>query len=72
MLKETIRNNDIDSFHCHLDELERLLGDDNEKKGRMKSMALSFAAFVGSNPAVESLLQKGVGKDLQTPYQGSR
>ena len=38
----------MDSFHRHLDELERLLSDDDKKKGRMKSRALSFAAFVGS------------------------
>ena len=53
----------MDSFHRHLDELERLLSDDDKKKGRMKSRALSFAAFVGSNPAVETLIQKGVGKE---------
>ena len=53
----------MDSFHHHLDELERLLDDDDEKKGRVKSMALSFAAFVGSNPVVETLIQKGVGKE---------
>ena len=53
----------MDSFHLHLDELERLLSDDDEKKGRMKSRALSFAAFVGSNLAVETLIQKGVGKE---------
>ena len=52
----------MDSFHRHLDELERLLSYD-DKMRRMKSRALSFAAFVGSNPAVEALIQKGVGKE---------
>ena len=58
----------MDSFHHHLDELERLLSDD-EKKERMKSRALSFAAFVGSNPVVETLIQKGVGKEYRHPIR---
>ena len=49
----------MDSFHRHLDELERLLSDD-DKNRRMKGRALSFAAFVGSNPVVETLIHKGV------------
>ena len=53
----------MDSFHLHLHELERLLSDDDKKKGQMKSRALIFAAFVGSNPVVETLIQKGVGKE---------
>ena len=52
----------MDSFHRHLDELERLLSDD-DKNRRMKGRALSFAAFVGSNPVVETLIHKGVGKE---------
>ena len=59
----------MDSFHRHLDELERLLGDSDKKKERMKSRALSFAAFVGSNPVVETLIQKGVGKDHRHPIR---
>ena len=59
----------MDSFHHYLDELERLLGDDDKKKGRMKSRALSFAAFVGSNPVVETLIQKGVGKEHRHPIR---
>ena len=53
----------MDSFHRHLDELERLLSDDDKKKRQIKIRALSFAAFVGSNPVVETLIQKGVGKE---------
>ena len=59
----------MDSFHYHLDELERLLGDDDKEKGQMKSRALSFAAFVGSNPVVETLIQKGVGKKYRHPIR---
>ena len=57
----------MDSFHHHLNELERLLSDDDEKKGQMKSRALNFAAFLGSNPVVETLIQKGVGKVYKWP-----
>ena len=61
----------MDSFHRHLDELERLLSDNDKKKRRMKSRALSFAASVGSNPVVETLIHKGVGKEYkQIPYNG--
>ena len=57
----------MDSFHHHLDELERLLSDDDKEKGRMKSRALCFAAFVGSNPVVKTLIHKGVGKKYKWP-----
>ena len=57
----------MDSFHRHLDELERLLSGDDKMKRRMKSRALCFAAFVGSNPVVETLIHKGVGKEYIRP-----
>ena len=52
----------MDSFHCHLDELERLLSDDDRKKRRIKQSVLCYAAHLGSNPVVEALIEKGVGK----------
>ena len=52
----------MDSFHHHLDELERLLSDDDKKKRRIKQSVLCYAAHLGSNPVVEALIQKGVGK----------
>ena len=52
----------MDSFHRHLDELERLLSDDDKKKRRIKQTVLCYAAHLGSNPVVEALIQKGVGK----------
>ena len=52
----------MDSFHRHLDELERLLSDDDMKKSRIKQSILCYAAYYGSNPVVEALIQKGVGK----------
>ena len=51
----------MDSFHRHLDELERLLSDD-DKKRRIKQSVLCYAAYCGSTPVVEALIQKGVGK----------
>ena len=52
----------MDSFHRHLDELERLLSDDDRKKRRIKESVLCYAAHLGSNPVVEALIEKGVGK----------
>ena len=60
---EATKNNDMDSFYCHLDELERLLSDDDKKKRRIKESTLCYAAYLGSNPVVEALIQKGVGKE---------
>ena len=53
----------MDSFHRHLDELERLLSDDDKEKRRIKESVLCYAAYLGSNPMVEALIQKGVGKE---------
>ena len=52
----------MDSFHRHLDELERVLSDDDWKKRRIKESILCYAAHLGSTPVVEALIQKGVGK----------
>ena len=52
----------MDSFHRHLDELERLLSDDDKEKRRIKESVLCYAAYLGSTPVVEALIQKGVGK----------
>ena len=52
----------MDSFHRHLDELERLLSDDDKKKRRIKESVSCYAAYCGSTPVVEALIQKGVGK----------
>ena len=52
----------MDSFHRHLDELERLLSDDDKEKRRIKESVLCYAAYLGSTPVVEALIEKGVGK----------
>ena len=54
----------MDSFHRHLDELERLLSGDDWKKRRIKESVLCYAAHLGSTPVVEALIQKGVGKEF--------
>ena len=53
----------MDSFHRHLDELERLLSDDDRKKRRIRQSILCYAAYCGSTPVVEALIEKGVGKE---------
>ena len=52
----------MNSFHRHLDELERLLSDDDMEKRRIKESILCYAAHLGSTPVVEALIQNGVGK----------
>ena len=52
----------MDSFHHHLDELERLLSDDVMEKRQIRQSILCYAAYLGFNPMVEALIQKGVGK----------
>ena len=52
----------MNSFHRHLHELERLLSDDDKKKRRIKKSVLCYAAYCGSTPVVETLIEKGVGK----------
>ena len=52
----------MDSFHRHLDELERLLSDDDRKKRRIRQSILCYAAYCGSIPVVKALVQKAVGK----------
>ena len=53
----------MDSFHRHLDELERLLSGDDRKKRQIKESVLCYAAHLGSTPMVETLIERGVGKE---------
>ena len=63
MLRKATKNNDMDSFHRHLHELERLLSGDDMEKRQIKESTLCYAAYCGSTPVVEALIQKGVGKE---------
>ena len=70
-IRNCIKENDADSFHCHLDELERVVLD-NEKLKKLLEQdgTLCYAAYVGSTPVVETLIQKGVGKEEIYPSKG--
>ena len=63
-VRESIKENNVDSFHHHLNELERVV-QNKEKMRRLleEDGTLSYAAFLGSTPVVETLTQKGVGKE---------
>ena len=61
-LRESIKENSVDSFHHHLNELERVV-QNNERMRRLLEELLSYAAYCGSTPVVEALIQKGVGKE---------
>ena len=56
------KRNDMDSFHRHLDELGRLLSGDDKKERRIKESVVCYAAYLGSTPVVEALIERGVGK----------
>ena len=61
-LRESITENNMDSFHRHLNELEKVV-QNIERMKRLLEEPLSYAAFLGSTPVVETLIQKGVGKE---------
>ena len=53
----------MDSFHRHLDELERIVQNTEQMKVLLEEDGvLCYAAWIGSNPVVETLIEKGVGK----------
>ena len=60
-MRKAITKKDMDSFYRHLDEVERFMSDDGDKRRAMGSF-LCYAAYCGSTPVVEALIQKGVGK----------
>ena len=65
-LRKSIKENNVDSFHRHLEELERLLQNSERMKGLLEDAGvLCYGAFIGSNPMVETLIQKGVGKEYR-------
>ena len=61
-LRESIKENSVDSFHRHLNELERFV-QNNERMRRLLEEPLSYAAFLAFTPVVETLIQKGVGEE---------
>ena len=65
ILRESIMCNDVDSFHRHFDKLERVFQNNEQKMKEVldEDGILCYAAHVGLNPVVETLIQKGVGKE---------
>ena len=59
-LREAIKEKDEDSFHHCLSGLAELLQDDNRMKELLDG-SLAYAAYIGFQPAVETLIQKGAG-----------
>ena len=54
----------MDSFHHHLDELERVVQNSERMKALLEEDGvLCYAAYSGLNRLVETLIQKGVGKE---------
>ena len=54
----------MDSFHRHLDELERIVQNNERMKELLEEDGvLCYAAWIGSNPVVQTLIEKGVGKE---------
>ena len=61
-LREAIKEKNEDSFHRHLSWLDELLQDDIRMKDLLNG-SLTYAAYIGFQPAVETLIQKGAGKE---------
>ena len=62
ILQISIAHNNVDSFHCQLDELVRLHQNDKWLK-KLPERSLCYAAYVGSNLVIETLIQNGVGEE---------
>ena len=61
-LQDSVKEKDVDSFHHHLEELERVV-QNNERMRQLLEEVLCLAAHIGSTPVVETLIQKGVGEE---------
>ena len=63
-LRDSIKEKDVDSFHRHLEELDRVV-QNNEKMRQLleEDGVLCLAAYIGSIPVVETLIQNGVGEE---------
>ena len=64
-LREAITGKDEDLFHRHIDELEKLLQDGDGMRELLDATGtLAYAAYVGFQPAVETLvIRKGAGME---------
>ena len=67
-LRDSVKENNVDSFHRHLDQLERVVQNSELLKELLEQDGiLCYPAYIGSNPMVETLIQKGVGKEKIYP-----
>ena len=63
-LREAIASKDEYLFHHHIDELEKLLQDNDRMRELLDATGtLAYAAYVGFQPAVETVIQKGAGME---------
>ena len=60
-LREAIKEKDEDSFHRHIIGFELL--QDEERTKELLDGSLTYAAYIGFQPAVETFIQKGAGKE---------
>ena len=71
-LREAITGKDNHSFHCHIDELEKLLQDGDMMRELLDATGiLAYAASVGFQPAVETVIQKGAGMEYTNTINGT-
>ena len=72
-LREAITGKDEDLFHHHVDVLEKLLQDDDRMRELLDATGtLAYAAYVGFQPAVETVIWKGAGMEyINTFYNRS-
>ena len=62
---KAIEEKNEDSFNHHLEELQNLFQDEYQLKELLdESGAMIWAAYARSNSMVQTLLQKGAGKDF--------
>ena len=69
-LREAIGGKNEDLFHRHIDELEKLLQDDDRMRELLDATGtLAYAAYVGFQPAVETLvIRKGAGMEYTNTF----
>ena len=69
-LREAITGKDEDLFHRHINELQKLLQDDDRMRELLDvTGTLAYAAYVGFHPAVETLvIRKGAGIEYTNTF----
>ena len=61
-LREAIASKDEYLFHQCIDEIEKLVQDNDWRRELLDATGtLAYAAYVGFQPAVETVIQKGAG-----------